>query len=103
MYIEARGPDGRIASARIARVRLSKTGRSVYYDGREFRAVGRGEYVAADSGESWWFSGPRKDGNDRGGNQPGSFPIEIDEDVRREYWTEIRGQPERASEGITHG
>ena len=46
---------------------------------------------------------PRKDGNDRGGNRPGSFPIEIDEDVRCEYWTEIRGLPDQVDERVTYG
>jgi len=33
----------------------------------------------------------------------GSFPIEIDEDVRREYWTDIRGLPDRVDERVTYG
>jgi hypothetical protein len=103
MYVESRRPDGRIKSGRIARVRFSKTGRTIYYDGRSFEGVGMGEYVDRESGESYWFSGPRQDGNDRKGNRPGSFPIEIDEDVRREYWTQIRGLPERATERVTYG
>jgi hypothetical protein len=103
MYIESRRPDGRIKLGRIARVGFSKTGRTVYFDGRSFEAIGMGEYRDAESGESYWFSGPRKDGSDRKGNRPGSFPIEIDEDVRREYWTEIRGLPERANDPVTYG
>jgi hypothetical protein len=103
MYIEARRPDGRIEYGRIARVGLSKTGRTVYYDGRTFQGVGRGEYIDSESGESYWFSGPRTDGNDRKGNRPGSFPIEIDEDVRQEYWRDIRGLPQRCTEPVTYG
>ena len=103
MYVEARGPDGRLRLARIARVRFSKSGRSIYLEGKEFRGVGRGEYLETETRATYWFSGPRRDGNDRGGNQPGSFPIEIDEDVRREYWTEIRGLPDRVDERVTYG
>ena len=103
MYVEARRPDARLRLARIARVRFSKSGRSIYLDGREFLGVGRGEYIDTETRETYWFSGPRKDGNDRGGNQSGSFPIEIDEDVRREYWTDIRGLPDRADERVTYG
>ena len=103
MYVEARRPDGGIRMARIARVRFSKSGRTIYFDGREFLAVGRGEYLDTESRETYWFSGPREDGNDRGGNRAGSFPIEVDEEVRREYWTEIRGEPERAAEAVTYG
>jgi hypothetical protein len=103
MYIEARRPDGRIKYGRIARVEFSKTGRTIHYDGRAFHAVGRDEYIDSASGESYWFSGPRRDGNDRKANRPGNFPIEIDYDVRREYWTNIRGLPERATEAVTYG
>jgi len=103
MYVEARGPDGRLRSARIARVRFSKSGGSIHFEGREYRAVGRGEYLETETRETYWFSGPRRDGNDRGSNRPGSFPIEIDEDVRREYWTEIRGLPDRVDERVTYG
>jgi hypothetical protein len=103
MYVEVRRPDGGIRLARIARVGLSKSGRTIYYDGREFRAVGRSEYLDTTSGETYWFSGPRKDGNDRGANRAGSFPIDIDDDVRHEYWTNIRGKPERVAEAVTYG
>jgi hypothetical protein len=104
MYVEAPRPDGGLLLARIARVGFSKkSGRTIYHDGREFRAVGRGECLDTDSGESYWFSGPRKDGNDRGANRAGSFPIEIDEEVRREYWTDIRGEPERVTQAVTYG
>jgi hypothetical protein len=103
MYVEARRPDGRMRLARIARVEFSKSGRSLYLDGKTFQNVGRGEYIESESGESYWFSRPRKDGNDRKGNRAGSFPIAIDEDVRREYWTDIRGLPERSSHAMTYG
>jgi hypothetical protein len=53
--------------------------------------------MESDSRESYWFSGPRKDGTDRKGRSR-SVPIEIDEDVGLEYWTDIRGQPERGAE-----
>jgi hypothetical protein len=64
---------------------------------------GSWQYIERESGESYWFSGPRRDGNDRKGNQPGSFPIEIDEDVRIEYWRDIRGLPDRVGERLTRG
>ena len=41
-------------------------------------------------GEEYWISGCRKDGKDAlyGTN------VEIDDDVREEYWVNIRGFPE---------
>ncbi len=100
MYVETRWPDNRMMSGRIARVEYSKTGRTLYLDGTWFIPLGMGEYMESESRESYWFSGPRKDGNDRKGTS-GSVPIEIDEDVRVEYWTEVRGQPERVAERMT--
>lgn len=44
------------------------------------------------TGEYYWISGPRKDGADRLYGE--RVPVEIDEDVREEYWTDIRSQPE---------
>ncbi len=100
MYVETRWPDNRMRSGRIARVRSSKTGRTLYLDGKTFEGLGMGEYRETETGESHWFSGPRRDGNDRKGVSS-SVPIEIDEDVRREYWTEIRALPERSAEPRT--
>jgi hypothetical protein len=95
MYIE-RKADKLTGEARIGRVTFSKSGRSVYYQGRRFETQsGRGyksNYFEVESGEEYWISGPRRDGQDRlyGGRQP----IEIDDDVREEYWTAIRKLPE---------
>lgn len=100
MYVETRWPDNRIKSGRIGRVEFSRSGRTLYLDGKSFIALGMGEFMESESRESRWFSGPRKDGNDRKGMSR-SVPIEIDEDVRVEYWTEIRRQPERAAERTT--
>jgi hypothetical protein len=100
MYVETRWPDNRMKSGRIARVELSKSGRTLYLDGKSFIALGMGEYMESESSESYWFSGPRMDGDDRKGTSR-SVPIEIDEGVRGEYWTNIRGRPERVAERTT--
>ena len=91
MYIEdkSRGSSG---PARIGRVTFSKTGRSVYYCGRTFQSLkGRGfksNYFDVLTGEQFWISGPRTDGLDR--LYSGGAPVQIDDDVREEYWTNIR-------------
>jgi hypothetical protein len=100
MNVETRWPDNRMKSGRIGRVEFSKSGRTLYLDGKSFIALGRGEYMESESHESYWLSGPRKDGNDRKGTSR-SVPIEIDEDLRVEYWTDIRRQPERVAERMT--
>lgn len=91
MYIEDKS-EGLDGPARIGRVIFSKSGRSVHYDGRTFRRVGNGykyNHIAEDNGDHFWISGPRKDGADR--LNGGSRPVEIDENVEREYWRDIRG------------
>jgi hypothetical protein len=45
-----------------------------------------------ESGDHYWISGCKRDGGDRLYGE--RLPVEIDEDVRVEYWTEIRGQPQ---------
>jgi hypothetical protein len=93
MYIENKsgslnGP------ARIGRVAFSKTGKSLRYGGRTFQSLkGSGfkaNYFDIETGEEFWISGPRKDGQDR--LYPESTrPIEVDEEVAEEYWRDIRG------------
>jgi len=78
--------------ARIGRVTYSKTGATMYYRGKEFRSLkGAGfkaNYYDVETGEEYWISGPRKDGNDA--LYATNSPTEIDDDVCAEYWTQIR-------------
>ena len=99
MYIEDKST-GLEGPARIGRVTFSKTGKSLRYAGREFQSLkGSGfkaNYFDIDNGDEFWISGCKKNGRDTlyGGT------IQIDDDVRQEYWTEIRGQPERSDEKV---
>jgi hypothetical protein len=101
MYIE-RKAGSLTGSGRIGRVARSKSGRTLYYRGQRFQSLkGAGfksNYYDVDTGEDYWISGPKRNGGDRlyGGNSP----IEIDEDVREEYWQEIRRQPTRVHEKL---
>ncbi len=103
MYIEckARGLTG---PARVGRVSFSKTGKTLYYDDKTFRSLkGAGfksNYVEVASGDEYWISGCKRDGTDRLYGE--RLPVEIDEDVREEYWTEIRGQPERRHKALAN-
>jgi hypothetical protein len=92
MYVEQKG--GQLTGpARIGRVTFSKTGKTIYYRGKTFQSLkGRGfksNYFDVETGEEYWISGPHKDGADR--LYGGTSPIEIDDDVRVEYWRDIRG------------
>jgi len=94
MYIECKA-SGLIGEARIGRVTHSKSGRTLYYRGRSFRSLnGQGfksNYYCVETDENYWISGCKRDGSDRLYGE--RVPIYIDEDVREEYWTEIRHQP----------
>lgn len=86
---------------RIGRVTYSKSGATLHYKGQSFRKVRYGyKYNCYDieTGERYWISGPKKRGGDRLYGAPGT---PIDDDVRIEYWTTIRRQPERSKETRT--
>jgi hypothetical protein len=104
MYMEEK-PDGVRGVARIGRVRTSKRGSTLYYGERAFQKLkGAGglkaNYFDVVSGDEYWISGCKKDGTDRLYNE--ADPVYIDEDVREEYWTTIRGAPERRAERIAN-
>lgn len=94
MYIECKA-ESLNGPARIGRVTFSKSGRSLTYSGKTFQSLaGRGfkaNYFDVETGEHYWISGPRKDGIDRLYGQS-TIPVEIDEDVADEYWSEIRSK-----------
>jgi len=93
MYIE-RKQESLDGPARIGRVTFSKTGRTLEYRGQKFQKSKSGykwNHLDIETGDHYWISGPRKDGLDRLHPQS-SQPVEIDEDVREEYWTKIRGR-----------
>lgn len=107
MYIENKcagppGLQGFEGPAQIGRVAFSKTRRSLYYKGRTFRSLkGAGfkaNYYDIDTSEQFWIAGPEKNGEDA---LYGPRPIPIDDDVREEYWTLIRKQPEKKNRKTT--
>ena len=95
MYIE-RKAGSLTGSARIGRVVFNRTGRSIRYRDHVFRRVVGGgfksNYIDEDSGEDYWISGCKRSGGDR--LYGSSAAVEIDEDVREEYWCEIRKLPD---------
>ena len=94
MYIELK-EDGITGPARIGRVSFSKTGKTLYYRGKTLHSCdGRGfkcNFYDVHTDEGYWISGCKRNGRDR--LYPGN--IEIDDDVREEYWTQIRKLPEK--------
>jgi hypothetical protein len=99
MYIELKN---RITGpGRIGRVTFSKSGKTLKYRDKAFQSLKGYGYKAnyvdinsydevEDGYDYYWISGCKKDGHDS--LYPGI--IEIDEDVREEYWLKIRNKPE---------
>ena len=93
MFIEPGGGLGAY-NARIGLVTFSKTGKTIKYKEQEFQSLkGMGykcNYFDLETGERYWLSGPKKNGEDA------LYPldIEIDEEVRIAYWTKIRNRPD---------
>ena len=92
MYIE-RKEESLNGPAWIGRVSFSKSGATLRYKGQEFQSLkGAGfkaNYYDVETGDQYWISGPHKDGADRLYPQS-RLPVEIDEEVKEEYWREIR-------------
>ena len=101
MYIEDKS-DQLVGPARIGRVTFSKSGKSLHYKGKTFQSLkGNGfkaNYFDVESGDHYWISGPKKNGED---GLYGPKPTPIDEDVREEYWTHIREKPENKNRKTT--
>jgi len=100
MYIESK-VGGLSGPARIGRVAFSKRGSTLYYQGKAFKSLkGSGfksNYFDVETGDEYWISGPRRDGRDRL-NSTSRIPVEIDADVRKEYWSEIRQHKDKANQ-----
>jgi len=97
MYIECK-EHGLSNPGRICRVRFSQSGRTIYCRGLKLKSLkGQGykaNYYNEDTGIYYWVSKPKKDGCDS------LYPekISVEADVRVEYWTEIRNQPENCEQ-----
>ncbi len=101
MYIE-RKAGALVGEACIGRVTFNKTGRTIYYREHVFRRIVGGafksNYVDEATGEGYWISGPKRRGGDR--MYGSALPVRIDEDVRLEYWRDIRREAERVEEAV---
>ena len=99
MYIEDK-TDGLSGPARIGRVTYSQTGKTLRYRGRTFQSLRGGgfkaNYFDVQTGQEFWISGCKR----RGVDALYRTTIHIDDDVREEYWTVIRGLPDRKNEGV---
>jgi hypothetical protein len=77
-YIELKTGHSDDGPAWIARVGLSRSGRTVYFNGKALRrgAGAAGNHVDIRTDEEYWVSGVKKDGVDRHGAGSGRIAIE---------------------------
>lgn len=99
MYIECKA-GALTGDARIGRVTFNRTGRTIFYKDQVFRRIVGGgfksNYFDATTREDYWISGCKRRGGDR--MYGSALPVEVDEDVRTEYWRDIRNMPERIND-----
>ncbi len=92
MYIESKS-GGLTGPAQIGRVTCSKSGATLYYGGKAFQSLKgygfKANYFDVETGEYYWISGPRRDGQDA--LYATHVRTVIDGDVREEYLRDIRG------------
>ena len=86
-YIELKSGYTDDGPAWIGRVKVSRTGQTVYFNGHAFKRArggyGRGNHIDIVTRESYWISGVKKDGHDR--HWAGKGKITIESAVVAEY------------------
>lgn len=91
MYVENKYGDIDGIPGRIGWVTFSKTGLTVYYRNRTLRRVRGGKFatnhVDVETGEAYWVSGVKKDGQDA--HYARHIQVVVDEDAKEEYARQI--------------
>jgi hypothetical protein len=86
-YIELKEGFSHDGPAWIGLVSYSKSGRTIYFNGKAFQSIGssrsRGNYYDIESGEEYWISGVKKDMTDR--HQFGTGKINVDTRIVDNY------------------
>ena len=84
-YIELKSGYSDNGPAWIGKVKVSKSGKTLYFNDKAFRRFcgGFGNYYDVETGEDYWISGVKKDGGDR--HPAGSGKIVIDEKIVPQY------------------
>lgn len=92
-YIELKSGYADDGPAWIGRVKISRTGNTIYFNDHAYQKCRgiSGNYVDIETGEEYWISGVKKDGTDR--HQGGSGKIVMDTKVVDQY-LELVGKTE---------
>ncbi len=87
MYIENKVDLNDRGEAWIGKVEFSKTGQTVYFNNRAFKKMKSGgiagNYYDLETGDEYWISGIKKNGQDR--HWAGGGKINIDKQIIEEY------------------
>jgi len=87
IYIEHKSGHGDAGPAWITRARLSKSGRTVYFNGRALKRLGgrgvSGNHSCLETGDEFWISGVKVAGGDR--HWAGHGPVMVDQRVVQDY------------------
>jgi hypothetical protein len=86
-YIELKSGFSNDGPAWIGLVSYSKSGRTLYFNGRAFQRIGsdrmRGNFYDIESGEEYWFSGVKKNQQDR--HWAGNGKVFIENRIAEDY------------------
>lgn len=89
MYIEHKTNQNDNGSAWIGKVEFSKSGQTIYFNNQAFKKLKAGginsNYYDLVTGEEYWISGVKKNGQDR--HRVGSGKVKIDIEIIDEYLT----------------
>ena len=89
VYVEIETGTNHNGKAWIGKCFYSKTGQTIYFNGNIYRKSkgSSSNYFDIESGNRFWISGVKKDGNDR--HKFGKGIIEIDQSIVEEYLKKI--------------
>src|ERR1700682_4613878 len=91
-YIELKSGDNDDGPACLGCVKVSRSGRTIYFNGKAFKRAGSpGTYVDLETRELYWISGIKKRGTNR--HRAGSGRITIEAGAVAEY-LEVVGESE---------
>lgn len=82
-YIEKKAGSNHDGPAWIGYIKKSKTGKTIYFNNRAYQKYGHGDYADIETGEGYWISRIKRNGQDR--HWAGHGKIMIDRKAVNEY------------------
>ena len=82
-YIELKSGYSDNGPAWIAKVEFSKSGKMVYFNNKAFRGNGHGGCCDLETGEIYWITGVKKNGQNR--HWAGKGKIMLDKEIAQDY------------------